>query len=83
MATADIKASLVKNYKRSEYSAKTREKIIEFKNYVRISILISLTVILSLFHLLLSPKYVNLGFGMTSQRPHVVSASSKGLSNKC
>ncbi|KAL8099593.1 hypothetical protein AgCh_032015 [Apium graveolens] len=33
LATADIKASLIKNYKRSEYSAKTRAKINEFKNY--------------------------------------------------
>lgn len=36
LATADIKARLIKNYKSSEYRAKTREKIYEIKNYVSI-----------------------------------------------
>lgn len=49
MATADIKASLIKNYKRSGYSAKTKAKINEFKNYVCVSTSSSLSVILFLF----------------------------------
>ncbi|KAL8156488.1 ABC transporter G family member 15-like isoform X2 [Apium graveolens] len=37
-ATADIKARLIKNYKSSEYRAKTRAKIYEIKNYQGIEI---------------------------------------------
>ncbi|KAL1803074.1 hypothetical protein ACET3Z_031721 [Daucus carota] len=37
-ATADIKALLVKNYKSSEYRAKTKAKIYEIKNYQGIEI---------------------------------------------
>lgn len=55
LATADIKASLIKTYKRSEYSAKTKAKIYEFKNFVSIAISISLNVILSLVLLIVSP----------------------------
>lgn len=35
-ATADIKERLIKNYKSSEYRAKTRAKIYEIKNYVSV-----------------------------------------------
>lgn len=43
-ATADIKALLVKNYKSSEYRAKTKAKIYEIKNYVSFLIFLHVSI---------------------------------------